>query len=59
MGENKEMIPLELAPAAQEEDEDDDDGFNIGDDDGKDPKKKKMKNAMVRFKKKYHDVITK
>ena len=39
---------------------DDDDNielFNLGEDDGKDPKKRKMKNAVNRFKKKYHDVI--
>ena len=41
-----------------DEDEDDDIGeYVLGDEDAKDPKKRKMKNAVNRFRKKYHEVI--
>jgi len=42
----------------QDEDEDDDIGeYVLGDEDSKDPKKRKMKNAVNRFRKKYYEVI--
>ena len=41
-----------------DEDEDEEIGeYVLGDEDAKDPKKRKMKNAVNRFRKKYHEVI--
>ena len=41
----------------EEEEDEDEDNLNIDIGESGDPKKKKMKKALVRFKKKYHDVI--
>jgi hypothetical protein len=57
----KDVIELKENPInPQGGSSDDDDNielYNLGEDEGKDPKKRKMKNAVNRFKKKYHDVI--
>ena len=59
--DNKEIKELKENPTnPQDGSSDDDDNielYNLGEDEGKDPKKRKMKNAVNRFKKKYHDVI--
>lgn len=53
--ENKEIQVQETQPA---EDEDDDIGeYVLGDEDAKDPRKRKMKNAVNRFRNKYKEVI--
>ena len=46
----------DLPKKEEEDDDDDDEDYNDGDV-GDDPKAKKMKNALKRFRKKYHDVI--
>ena len=53
--ENKEIQVQETQPA---EEEDDDIGeYVLGDEDAKDPRKRKMKNAVNRFRNKYKEVI--
>ena len=53
--ENKDSQVIDTQPA---EEEDDEIGEQIlGDEDAKDPKKRKMKNAVNRFRKKYQEVI--
>ena len=57
---SKDIKELKENPANPQPDSSDDENielYNLGEDDGKDPKKRKMKNAVNRFKKKYHDVI--
>ena len=58
--ENLEVEPLiqpqEIVSKEEVDDISVDDDYDIGDEEN-DPKKKKMKNAMVRFRKKYHEVI--
>ena len=57
--QNKDNPP-QLQEQAQNPDEDEDDEIGeyvLGDEDAKDPKKRKMKNAVNRFRKKYHEVI--
>ena len=57
--QNKDNQPQGTEPSQNpDEDEDDDIGeYVLGDEDAKDPKKRKMKNAVNRFRKKYHEVI--
>jgi len=54
----KELKENPINPQIGSSDDDDNiELYNLGEDEGKDPKKRKMKNAVNRFKKKYHDVI--
>ena len=53
--ENKDSQVIDTQPAEEEDDEIGE--YVLGDEDAKDPKKRKMKNAVNRFRKKYHEVI--
>ena len=54
----KELKENPINPQVGSSDDDDNiELYNLGEDEGKDPKKRKMKNAVNRFKKKYYDVI--
>ena len=53
--ENKDSQVIDTQPAEEEDDEIGE--YVLGDEDAKDPRKRKMKNAVNRFRKKYHEVI--
>ena len=53
--ETKEIQLQETQPAEEEDDEIGE--YVLGDEDAKDPKKRKLKNAVNRFRKKYQEVI--
>ena len=57
--QNNDNQPKAQEPSQNpDEDEDEEIGeYVIGDEDAKDPKKRKLKNAVNRFRKKYHEVI--